>query len=663
MSYVSKDLRAAHEWMPAASSTIPPPRGLYLLFLLLILQLSMEAPRSLVPALPVVVTNVEGALALLVAGFAVWALRNRAARVRSLAAIRRASPRDPGFWIVLWLLALLASALLAPGLRVHALKFVLRSASIASLFWIARALHGRTSGGARRLQSTMGVIVGVGAMVALLGVMEGLPGHPLEPFLRVFRRVPTIAAGTLRLTATFTHANQTGAFLALVLPPAAALVMVARPRARLAWGASGALILWSLLGTMSRTAVAAGMASVVLLCVLARADRHGRARGAAFAVLAGIVIVCAARWSSDGSFRTRFGGFGSVAPFAASYQVPEEITMSPDQMIRVGVRVTNLGSLAWSSEGVLPVNVSYHVVRVGRVGRGDGGGDGGGRDDGAGGEGGDPKSGGADGNGEGHGADGNTVIFDGARTPLPGIIPPGGEVALAAWLRAPRESGRFVIAWDMVREKVTWFSWKGITPGLTRLNVVPADSIPWTGKDWWRDVPRSRMLSAAAKIDTMATWSETGRTLLWRQAARLFARRPLTGWGPDTFRLLYSKDLGPGHWDPRSHANDLYLELLATTGLLGLLAWLGFLATLLASGFAALRRARRDRRGHGDPPSTPSLLVAGLVLGVIVFILHGLLDSSLEFYGIMGLFWILAGALAARTPRRAKRIAALPGPA
>jgi hypothetical protein len=84
----------------------------------------------------------------------------------------------------------------------------------------------------------------------------------------------------------------------------------------------------------------------------------------------------------------------------------------------VSVQVRNAGNASWPSSGTTPVYLSYHWINSG----------------------------------------GSTVVFDGARTSLPGNIPPGGQATLSATLIAPNAPGNYTLRWDMVHEHVTWFS-------------------------------------------------------------------------------------------------------------------------------------------------------------------------------------------------------------
>jgi len=56
------------------------------------------------------------------------------------------------------------------------------------------------------------------------------------------------------------------------------------------------------------------------------------------------------------------------------------------------------------------------------------------------------------------GVDGGRVVWDGARTRLPGDIEPSAAAALALAVRAPEAPGRYVLVLDLVRENIAWFS-------------------------------------------------------------------------------------------------------------------------------------------------------------------------------------------------------------
>ncbi|MDX1584167.1 MAG: LTA synthase family protein, partial [Thermoanaerobaculia bacterium] len=49
------------------------------------------------------------------------------------------------------------------------------------------------------------------------------------------------------------------------------------------------------------------------------------------------------------------------------------------------------------------------------------------------------------------------AVFEGMRTPVPGVISEGEHLEIEARLRSPRRAGIYELQWDMVEEGVTWF--------------------------------------------------------------------------------------------------------------------------------------------------------------------------------------------------------------
>jgi O-antigen ligase len=130
-----------------------------------------------------------------------------------------------------------------------------------------------------------------------------------------------------------------------------------------------------------------------------------------------------------------------------------------------------------------------------------------------------------------------------------------------------------------------------------------------------------------------------GRLALWEVAARMAGERPLLGVGPDNFRLVYGKYLGMSRWDPAIHTNNLYLEWLSTTGILGLLAfcWLSWrLAKLVASSLAL--PGGDPRRGAGSFWIWKLALAASLVAWYV----HGFFDYFFAFTPAYVAFWLIA---------------------
>ncbi len=111
------------------------------------------------------------------------------------------------------------------------------------------------------------------------------------------------------------------------------------------------------------------------------------------------------------------------------------------------------------------------------------------------------------------------------------------------------------------------------------------------------------------------------RPVLWRAALRMFAAHPVLGVGPDNFRLSYGPFAGVAHADPRVTSNNMYLEVLTGSGIVGAAAFL-FLCW-------RARSVIRDVRRHLTPAAWS--LYSGVTAAVFAIVLHGLVDSFLTF--------------------------------
>lgn len=96
--------------------------------------------------------------------------------------------------------------------------------------------------------------------------------------------------------------------------------------------------------------------------------------------------------------------------------------------------------------------------------------------------------------------------------------------------------------------------------------------------------------------DTGVEW----RLGIWQDTIRLFRSRPMTGHGLGTYDVavytLQTNRADPAFRGAGWHAHNVYLHLLAETGLLGVVTWCSFWSAILVQLGRALRRAHpRDR--------------------------------------------------------------------
>lgn len=115
--------------------------------------------------------------------------------------------------------------------------------------------------------------------------------------------------------------------------------------------------------------------------------------------------------------------------------------------------------------------------------------------------------------------------------------------------------------------------------------------------------------------------ASSSRLAAWGEAARLWRERPLVGWGPATYHVVYVGHYtqpggGPPPADAQYHAHSTYLHLAVETGALGLATALWFAAAVLA--------------GTGSRAAPPGTMVAaarmGLVCGLVAVAVRLLVD-------------------------------------
>jgi O-antigen ligase len=131
--------------------------------------------------------------------------------------------------------------------------------------------------------------------------------------------------------------------------------------------------------------------------------------------------------------------------------------------------------------------------------------------------------------------------------------------------------------------------------------------------------------------------SDESRTMQWRAAIDGFKDRPLLGYGPENHDLVWSAHLDPGIYrldtDIYDRTHNQYLELLATTGLIGALAFLGIWLAIAVT----LIRAYRDER-----LSASSLaILSGLQVAYAVYLFFWFVDLNST------MLWVLVAALIA----------------
>lgn len=157
--------------------------------------------------------------------------------------------------------------------------------------------------------------------------------------------------------------------------------------------------------------------------------------------------------------------------------------------------------------------------------------------------------------------------------------------------------------------------------------------------------------AAIAALAAVLLWSgllSDVRWPIWRAALGMFADRPLLGWGPGAFGVLFPLFVRPDYYvtagaSPfNDFAHSRLLELLAGTGIAGTALYLGAVVWV----FCAIAG---NIRGQTDPERR--LLLCALGCGGAGVLLHNLFDANLDMAPWLELLlWCGLGLAAFKNP-------------
>lgn len=159
-------------------------------------------------------------------------------------------------------------------------------------------------------------------------------------------------------------------------------------------------------------------------------------------------------------------------------------------------------------------------------------------------------------------------------------------------------------------------------------------------------------LMMTAKSVTNVTSDESNRERVnrWSCAVRMSYDRPWLGFGPGTYernygpyQLLNEKTRISSAEGDRGDAHSEYLTALSEQGWPGLIIWLTLLFTILYCGMRVIYRS---------PHADDRKLAIGVMLGLLTYYLHGMVNSFLDIDKAAPLFWGMAAVIVALDLRR-----------
>lgn len=194
------------------------------------------------------------------------------------------------------------------------------------------------------------------------------------------------------------------------------------------------------------------------------------------------------------------------------------------------------------------------------------------------------------------------------------------------WLAAAAGGGTMALAWvarawggRVARRRSLAVAWAASTLGVALLLAGAVDRIPAGIGDRLGSISRTFAVWGVADAEvTDANFATVERVAHWEAAAAMWAERPWLGHGPGTYAEIYPRFRLPRWSDPLGHAHNIYLHLLAESGLVGLACYFVFFGAALA----AILRAVWHPTGQFE--AALGLGLAG-VWGALAF--HSLLDN------------------------------------
>ncbi len=145
----------------------------------------------------------------------------------------------------------------------------------------------------------------------------------------------------------------------------------------------------------------------------------------------------------------------------------------------------------------------------------------------------------------------------------------------------------------------------------------------------------AKQMQSISNITTDA--SNLERLNRWNCAIRMFEEKPVFGWGPGTymfqyapFQMSYEKTIISTNAGDRGNAHSEYLGPLAESGIPGMLLMLALVSVTLYYAVKQYRRALRKEI---------KVLLLGVMIGLITYYAHGILNNFLDTDKLSILFW------------------------
>lgn len=203
----------------------------------------------------------------------------------------------------------------------------------------------------------------------------------------------------------------------------------------------------------------------------------------------------------------------------------------------------------------------------------------------------------------------------------------------AAWVSLIASLAVVFVLWTLMPKKALFLSALVFIIALILSSGWIWERMDSTTEDSSADL--SQHLRSASNIST--DQSNLERINRWKCALRMFAEKPVFGYGPGTYQFNYgpfqrdddrtiiSTDFGDA-----GNAHSEYLGALSETGLPGALLFIAINIFTLLAGIRVWYREKRTVKGY---------FVLAILAGIMTYMIHGVMNSFLDSDKIAALWW------------------------
>lgn len=131
----------------------------------------------------------------------------------------------------------------------------------------------------------------------------------------------------------------------------------------------------------------------------------------------------------------------------------------------------------------------------------------------------------------------------------------------------------------------------------------------------------------------------------WQSAFRMFEEKPIFGWGPGTYQFVYApyqrskeRTIISTNYGDMGNAHSEYFGPLSESGILGMLTFIAIVVTVIIT---ALRVRRQSKNWY------VRWFVVLILLGLVTYYIHGLLNNFLDTDKASVPFWAFTGMIVA----------------